>query len=113
MVNGAVIEDRFVSENTDKIDRDEFVITFSASTSYGSAGLLQPLLVIAYDPISTGGYTQLAFNYLWSKHIVLRAEQHYYWGGSGGDPGPWALGDLWGSTEQSRHETVLTLTFQF
>ncbi len=113
IVGGKESSTRFLSTNTDQIDRDEFVFTFSASTSYGAAGLFKPLFVVAYDPISTGGYTQIAFDYLWTDHIVFRVEQHYYWGGSGDDPGPWQLGDIWGSTDQSRHETLLSIIFQF
>lgn len=104
---------RFVRLNPDKLDRDEFVITFAASTSYGAAGLLQPRFAIAFDPRSTAGYTLLSLDYLWSEHIVFRAEQHIYWRLSGDDLGPWGLGDLWGATDKSRHETVFSVIFQF
>lgn len=112
-ISGQVVAGRFVSENNDKLDRDEFVMTLAASTSYGPAGRWQPQFVTAFDPISTGGYNLLSLDYLWTNHIVFRAEQHLYWRVNGGDPGPWTLGDIWGPTDQSRHETVFSVIFQF
>ena len=104
---------RFVSENTNELNRDDFVFTLSASTSYGAAGLVQPRFVVAYDPRSTAGYNQLSVDYFWSDHIVFRLEQHLYWQLSGDEIGPWSLGDRWGATDNSRHETVFSVTFQF
>ena len=104
---------RFVSQNTDRLDRDEFVMSLSASTTYGAAGLIQPRFVVAFDPRSKAGYNQLSVRYFWSDHVVFNLEQHLYWQLSGNDIGPWSLGDLWGSTDNSRHETVLSVTFQF
>jgi hypothetical protein len=113
-VGGVAIPGRFISENTDKLDRDEFVMTFSASTNYGQAGLIQPRFVFAMDPLSTGAYNQFSVDYLWTEHIVFRAQQHLYWRLSGDKPGPWALGDIWGrSNASSRHETLFSVIFQF
>ena len=112
-VDGAVVPGRFTSLNADKIDQNEFVITFAASTSYGAAGLWQPLFVFALDPLSTGAYNKLQMDYLWSNHIIFRLEQNFFWRVSGHDPGPWALGDSWGRPGASRHETVATMIYQF
>ncbi|MEH6639375.1 MAG: DUF1302 family protein [Porticoccaceae bacterium] len=112
-IGGEVIADRFVSTNTNRLDRDEFVITFSASTSYGRAGRWKPQFVFAYDPRSTGAYNKLVLEYLWTKHIVFKAEQHFYWRESGSEQGPWSLGDLWGEAGNRRNETVFSATFQF
>ena len=112
-LGGAAVPGRFISQNTDQLDRDEFVMTFAASTNYGAAGLLQPQFVFAFDPLSTGAYNQLSLNYLWSDHIVFRAQQHFYWRASGNEPGPWAIGDIWGGGRNSRHETVFSVIFQF
>lgn len=110
---GAAIPGRFVSASRDKVDQNEFVMTFSASTSYGRAGLWQPLLVFAFDPLSTGAYNKLAMDYLWSNHVIVRLEQNLFWRISGHDPGPWAVGDIYGRPGDSRHETILSLIFQF
>jgi hypothetical protein len=41
-------------------------------------------------------------------------QQDLYWEIHDNDPGPWALGDIWGqSNEQSRHETMFSVIFQF
>ena len=113
-VGGINLPPRFVSNNTDRIDRDEFVITFSASTRYGAAGLIQPSFVFAIDPRSTGAYNRLAVDYFWSDNILLRLQQDLYWQGVDNDPGPWALGDVWGKSDKnSRHETNFSLIFQF
>jgi len=112
-VGGAIVPARYVSENTDPLDRDEFVMTFSASTSYGAAGLLQPQFVFAFDPLSTGAYNMLGVDYLLSNHVVLRAQQHLYWRASGNEPGPWTLGDIWGRSGNSRNETVFSVILQF
>ncbi len=112
-IDGQAVPGRFEVVNDDKLDRDEFVMTLAASTSYGPAGRWQPQFVVAFDPLSTGGYNLLSLDYLWTNHIVFRAEQHVYWRMNGGDPGPWTLGDIWGPTEQSRHETVFSVIFQF
>ena len=53
-----VLPNRFVSVADDEIDQNEFVITFSASSSYGPAGLIKPLFVFAIDPRSTGAYNR-------------------------------------------------------
>jgi len=112
--NGQVLPGRFVSTNTDRIDQNEFAMTFSASTSYGAAGLLQPRFVFAYDPRSTGAYNQIGFNYLLSKHIQIKVDQNLFWRVNGDSIGPWQLGDLWGhSSGNSRHETVFSLIYQF
>ena len=112
-LDGEVVPGRFISTNADKIDQNEFVITFSASSSYGPAGLWQPLFVFALDPLSTGAYNKFAMDYLWSNYIVLRFEQNFFWRVSGHDPGPWAIGDLYGRPRDSRHESVFSAIFQF
>jgi len=112
-MNGEVAQGRFVSTNTDKIDQNEFVITFSASTSYGPGGLWQPLFVFALDPLSTGAYNKLAMDYLWSNYFVLRFEQNFFWRVRSHDPGPWGIGDLYGRPRDSRHESVFSAIFQF
>ena len=113
-LNGQFFPGRFVSEQPHQLTRDEFVITFAASTSYGDAGLLQPRFVFAIDPISTGAYNQIGIDYLLSNHVVLKFQQNLFWRATGTDVGPWALGDLWGhSSRQSRHETVFSLVYQF
>jgi hypothetical protein len=111
IVDGQVIPDRFISVNTDRITEDEFVMTFSASTSYGPGGLWQPLFVFAYDPKSTGGYNRLSMDYLFSNHLIIRLTQDFYWGKS--YEGPWSIGDRFGRSRDSRHETVLSVIFQF
>lgn len=113
-LGGQTFPDRFVSVNNDRLDRDEFVITFAASTSYGDAGLLQPRFVFALDPRSTGAYNQLAVDYLLSNHVMLRFQQNLFWRVRGSSVGPWQLGDLWGpSGNNSRHESVFSLIYQF
>ncbi len=113
VVNGAVVPGKYVSVNEDKIDQDEFVITFSASTTYGRAGLWKPLFVFAYDPRSTGAYNKIKMEYLYSKHLVFSAEQHLYWRVSGSDQGPWGLGSYLGESGVRRNETIFTATYQF
>ncbi len=114
MVAGEKVGGKYVSFNTDKIDRDEFVITFSASTSYGPAGLIKPRFIFALDPRSTGAYNKLAVDYFMSDNVLLRFQQSVYWRAVNHDPGPWALGDIWGHTSaNSRHETDLSLILQF
>lgn len=114
MVNGVAVPGRYVSENNDKLDQNEFVITFAASTSYGAAGLLQPKVVFAFDPKSTGAFNQIGVDYLLSKHVQLRFQQNLFWRVKGDSIGPWQLGDLWGhDSGNSRHETVLSLIYQF
>lgn len=110
---GELVPGRFISSSRDKIDQNEFVITFSASTSYGRAGLWQPSFVLALDPLSTGAYNKLALDYLWSNHVIIRVEQNLFWRVSAHDPGPWAIGDIYGRPRDSRHETILSLIFQF
>ncbi|MCC6710184.1 MAG: hypothetical protein IT492_21720 [Gammaproteobacteria bacterium] len=113
-LNGVVQPGRFISTNEDRIDQDEVVMTFSASTSYGDAGLLQPRFVFAFDPRSTGAYNQLSVDYLLSSHVVLRFQQNLFWRITGHKPGPWQLGDIWGhSGGNSRHESVFTFIYQF
>lgn len=113
-VGGVELPGRFISVNDDKLDQDEFVITFAASTSYGAAGLLQPRFVFAFDPRSTGAYNQIAVDYFLTDHVLLRLQENLYWRASGSKPGPWALGDIWGhSSGNSRHETVFSLIYQF
>lgn len=113
-LGGQTFPGRFISVNNDRLDENEFVMTFSASTSYGDAGLIQPRFVFAFDPRSTGAYNQIAVDYLLSDHVVLKFQQNLFWRMKGDDVGPWALGDLWGhSSGNSRHETVLSLVYQF
>ena len=111
--NGATVPGRYVSENNNRLDQDEFVITFSASTTYGAAGLWKPLFVFAYDPRSTGSYSKIKMEYLFSKHLVFSAEQHLYWRTDGDDVGPWGLGSYLGEPGIRRNETVFTATYQF
>jgi hypothetical protein len=113
IIGGQIIPDRFVSVNTDKVNEDEVVVTFAASTSYGAGGLWQPLFVFAYDPFSTGGYNRLSLDYLFSNHIVLRLTQDFYWRLHSHDPGPWSIGDRFGRSRDSRHETIVSVIFQF
>ena len=113
ILNGEVIPDRYVSTLTDKINEDEFVMTLSASTSYGPGGLWQPLFVVAFDPVSTGAYNRISLDYLFSNHIVLRLTQDFYWRIGSHDPGPWSIGDRFGRPGDSRHETILSVIFQF
>ena len=112
-IDGEVVPGRFVSDSRDKIDQNEFVITFAASSTYGPAGLWKPLVVFAFDPLSTGAFNQIELEYLWSNHIVLKAQQNFFWRVSGHDPGPWGIGDLYGRPGDSRNETVFSLTYQF
>lgn len=115
VVGGVAIPGRFVSENRDKLNRDDFVMTLAASTAYGAAGLLKPSLVFAYDPRSTGGFTSITAEYLLSNHLTLKAQQYIYWQGKSnpGNPGPWAVGDIWGRPGDSRHETIFTAILSF
>lgn len=113
VVNGVAVPGRYVSSNDNKLDQDEFVITFSASTSYGAAGLWKPLFVFAYDPRSTGAYNKIQMEYLFSKHLVFKAEQHFYWRVSGDDQGPWGLGSYLAEPGIRRNETVFSATYQF
>ncbi len=114
LMNGLVVPGRFISENNDRLDRDELAVTFSASTSYGSAGLIQPRFAFAFDPRSTGAFNQFSVDYLMSSHIILRFQQNLFWRMKGDDIGPWALGDIWGhSSGNNRHETIFSLIYQF
>ena len=114
VINGRTIPGRFVTENTDEIDQNEFVITFSASSSYGPAGLWRPLFIWAIDPRSTGAYNRFQLEYQYSDHWLFRLQQDIYWEISDNDVGPWQLGDLWGQGKpQSRHETIFSVIFQF
>jgi uncharacterized protein DUF1302 len=113
IIDGQVVPDRFISVNTDKLNQDEFVMTFAASTSYGPGGLWQPLFVFAFDPVSTGAYNRLSIDYLFSNHIILRLTQDFYWRVGSHDPGPWSIGDRFGRPGDSRHETILSVIFQF
>jgi hypothetical protein len=113
VIDDRVIPERFISINRDRVDQDEIVMTFAASTSYGAGGLWQPLFVFAFDPLSTGAYNRISVDYLFSNHIVLRLTQDFYWRVSGHDPGPWSIGDLFGRPRDSRHETIFSVIFQF
>ena len=114
VVGGVELPGRFITEKTDEIDQNEFVITFAASTSYGAAGLIKPQFVFAIDPRSTGAYNRFQVEYLYSDHIMFRLQQDIYWQVHDYDPGPWALGDIWGDDgDQSRHETTLSVLFTF
>ncbi|MBV1905047.1 MAG: hypothetical protein KUG75_03140 [Pseudomonadales bacterium] len=112
-INNEVIPERFIRTNTNRRDRDEFVFTFSASTNYGAGGRWKPRVVLAFDPLSTGGYNKLTLEYLHSKHLVLKVDQYFYWRLNGQEQGPWNLGDLWGEAGNRRAETVLNFIFQF
>ncbi|MGR8918112.1 MAG: DUF1302 family protein [Gammaproteobacteria bacterium] len=113
-INGRVLDNRFVAVADDEIDQNEFVLTFVASTSYGPAGLVKPLFVFALDPRSTGAYNRFQVEYLYSDHILFRFQQDIYWQMFDNDPGPWQLGDIWGhDSDQSRHETALSVLFTF
>ncbi|MBM4256192.1 MAG: hypothetical protein FJ147_09875 [Deltaproteobacteria bacterium] len=111
IIDDRIIPDRFTSVNTDRITQNEFVMTFSASTSYGPGGLWQPLFVVAYDPKATAGYNRLSMDYLFSNHLIIRLTQDFYWGKS--YEGPWSIGDRFGRSRDSRHETILSVIFQF
>ena len=111
VLDGRVLEDRFVDVNTDRLTEDEFVITLAASTSYGAAGLWNPLVSVAYDPIATAGYNRVSVEYLYSAHLVFRLTQDFYWGKS--YEGPWFIGERFGRSRDSRQETILTVIFQF
>lgn len=114
VINGRAIPGRFVSENTDEIDQNEFVMSFSASSSCGPAGLWRPLFVWAIDPRSTGAYNRFQLEYQYSDHWLFRLQQDIYWEIHDNDVGPWQLGDLWGqSNPQSRHETIFSVIYQF
>ena len=114
MLNGSVLPNRFVSVRDDEIDQNEFVITFSASSSYGPAGLIKPLFVFAIDPRSTGAYNRFQLEYLYTNNIMFRFQQDLYWEMYDNDPGPWQLGDIWGhDSAQSRHETIFSVIFTF
>jgi len=113
IIDGQVVPDRYISVNTDRLTQDEFVMTLSASTNYGSGGLWQPLFVAAFDPVSTGAYNRLSVDYLFSNHIVFRLTQDFYWRVGSYDPGPWSLGDRYGRPGNSRHETIFSIIFQF
>ncbi len=113
ILNGDVVPGRYVSALTDKINQEEFVMTLSASTSYGPGGLWQPLFVAAFDPVSTGAYNRVSVDYLFSNHILLRLTQDFYWRMHSHDPGPWSIGDRFGRPGDSRHETVFSVIFQF
>ena len=113
IIDGQVVPDRYISVNTDKLNQDEFVMTLSASTSYGPGGLWQPLVVAAFDPVSTGAYNRFSVDYLFSNHIVFRLTQDFYWRVGSYDPGPWSLGDRYGRPGNSRHETIFSVIFQF
>jgi hypothetical protein len=113
LIDGEVVPGRFVSLNTDKVNEDEFVWTIGASTSYGPGGLWLPQFVFAFDPVSTGAYNRISVDYLFSNHIVLRMTQDFYWRIRSHDPGPWSIGDRFGRPGDSRHETVVSVIFQF
>jgi hypothetical protein len=113
ILDDQVIPGRYVSVLTDKINEEEFVMTLSASTSYGPGGLWQPLVVAAFDPVSTGAYNRISVDYLFSNHIILRLTQDFYWRIGSHDPGPWSIGDRFGRPGDSRHETIFSVIFQF
>lgn len=112
-IDGEVVPGRFVSVNEDRLDQDEFVMSFSASTTYGAAGLWKPDLVVVFDPRSTGGYSKFGLEYLFSKHLVFTAEQYFYWQVEDEEIGPWQVGDIWSRPGDRRHETILEIQFQF
>lgn len=103
----------YVSANNDRLDQDEFIFTFAASTNYGRAGLWRPQFVFAYDPRSTGAYNKIKMEYLFSKHLVFSVEQLLYWRVSGDEQGPWGLGSYLAEPGIRRNETIFTATFQF
>lgn len=112
-ISGAVIEGKYITVNTNTRDRDEFVFTLAASTTYGPSGRWKPQFVFAYDPRSTGAFNKLSLEYLWTKHFVAKISQTFYWRESGDEQGPWAIGDLWGRGGRRRNETVIQLILQF
>lgn len=112
-IDGEAFPGRFVSVNNDQLDQDEFVMSFSASTTYGAAGLWKPDLVLVFDPRSTGGYTKAGMEYLFSKHLVFTAEQYFYWQAKDEEIGPWQVGDLWSRPGDRRHEMILKIQLQF
>ena len=112
-IGGVTVPDRFMSLNNNTPDRDEFVITFAASTSYGRAGRWKPTFVFAYDPRSTGAFNKLSLEYLWSKHLIFNVQQNLYWRASGDEQGPWSIGDMFGRGDNRRNETVFNIIFQF
>ena len=113
IINGQVVPGYYISAPTDKLNEDEFVWTIAASTSYGPGGLWQPLVVFAFDPVSTGAYNRISVDYLFSNHIIFRLTQDFYWRIHSHDPGPWSIGDRFGRPGDSRQETVFSVIFQF
>lgn len=111
VLQGQVLPDKFISVNTDRLTEDEFVMTFAASTSYGLAGLWQPLFVLVYDPVATAGYNRISLDYLYSNHLIFRLTQDFYWGKS--YEGSWSIGDRFGRSRDSRQETIFSVIFQF
>jgi hypothetical protein len=63
-IDGVVVPDKFVSTNTNTVDRDEFVFSLAASTTYGRAGQWKPQFVFVYDPRSTGASNKVSMEYL-------------------------------------------------
>lgn len=106
-----ILSNRFIGVNTDRITEDEIVMTLAASTAYGPAGLWQPLAVVGYDPVATSFLGRLALDYLFSNHLIFRISSDFFWGKS--YEGPWFLGDRFGRSRDSRHETQFNIIFQF
>jgi hypothetical protein len=110
-VDGVVLPDRFVGLNTDRLTEDEVVATLSASTSYGPGAIWSPLIALAYDPLGASGFTRIQLDYLVTDHILFKLQQDVYWGRVG--EGPWFIGDRFGRSGDSRHETLFSATYQF
>ncbi len=109
--SGTVIPGRYISVNTDRIFEDRVVATLSASTIYGPGGLIQPLVVVAYNPLWTTFYNRVQVEYLYSNHLVFRLTHDIYWGKSTEEP--WFIGGRFGGGYNNRTETIFTAIFQF
>ena len=109
--SGAMLPGRYVAVNTDRVLQDQVVITLAASSIYGPGGLVQPLFVVAYDPLSTTFFNRVSVEYLYSNHLVFQLTHDIYWGRS--TEGPWFIGGRFGGGYNNRNETVFTAIFQF
>jgi hypothetical protein len=110
-LDGDVLEGRYVSQNTDRLNEDELVATFAASTTYGPAGLWQPTIANAYDIVGSCGYTKVELEHIFSDHIIFRLRQDVFWGRVG--EGPWFLGGRFGRPGDSRQGTYFIVVYQF
>ncbi len=108
---GAIIPDRFISVNTDRLSEDQVVATLAASTSYGPGGLIQPLVAMAYNPLGTTFFHRLSLDYLYSNHLIFRLTHDFYWGKSTEEP--WFIGGRFGAARDNRIETIFLVIFQY